>query len=889
MRPSIRWFRFPWRSKAVIARDVDSELSFHLDMRIAELRGRGMSREDAANRARDEFGDLESTRAYCRREDEVAEREARAVERIAGWTHDARYTIRVLRRSPGFAVVSLLTLALAIGANTAIFTVARAVLIAPLPYGSAATLYAIYETWPGDPGNVTAISPPNYVDYRVRQHAFTDLAAYVGSGELAWQADGREPEMLSSVVVTPNLFTVLQATPLHGRTFAPGEGASGNDRVALISYRAWRGPLGGDRSIIGKPILLNGRSYTLIGVMPPRFTLGLDEDVWTPTDFHDDLASAARTRRQHYVHVVGRLKSSTSLAAASSDLAGIARQLEVEYPEANAGRTSIVEPIRKSMAGSIASALILMQGAALIVLLIACANLANLALSRSLGRRRELAVRAALGAGRGRLVRQLLTESVLLSLTGGVLGVLIARLATSRMLALNPDVLPGAFAATMDWRVVAFSAGLSVVTGVLFGVFPALGAARPDLQDSLKDGSRSATTSPAGDRLRRGLVAVQVGLAVILLVSGGLLLRSFAELTRVRLGFDPDHVLTARVRAAGERYDTSAAINRFYDGLLQEIAHAPGVVSAGAARSLPTRGGVSTGLRIEGEPVDETHLPDLGYISVRGDYFQTLRIPIIAGRVYDASDVVTGPETGVINQAAARRFFPKGDAVGRRIRIGPMSNGPWITIIGVVGDIRDQSLDAPAKPTLFANHRLETWERSMTLFVRTSGDPTAVAGTIKEALRHADPSLATRDVETLNQVLALDLAPRRFALAVCAAFAVVAFLMAALGIYGVLSYMVSTRSREIGVRIALGASPRDVVLLVARQGLVPAVVGIVLGLGGAMGSGRVLVTSLYGISPLDSTTYVAVVGAVLGVAAVACLVPALRAMRVDPLSSMRSD
>ncbi|HEY2163072.1 MAG TPA: ABC transporter permease, partial [Gemmatimonadaceae bacterium] len=621
MRRIVPWLRFPWRSRSTIARDVDTELSFHLDMRVAELCARGVPREAAVRRAREEFGDLEFTRAYCRNLDENGDREERVVERLSGWMQDVRYAWRTLRRGPEFAGVSLLTLALAIGANAAIFTVARAVLIAPLPYGSAGSLFVITESWPGGPGEKTPVSPPNYVDLRARQHSFSDLASYVGTGEMTWQSDGGEPEMLGSVSVTPNLFNVLQAPALHGRTFAPGEGAAGNDGVAIISYRAWRTALGGDLSAISKPLLLNGRRYTLIGIMPPRFTLGLEEDVWTPNDFHDEMADVARTRRQHYARVIGRLRPGTSLAAARADLAGVAKQLESEYPDANSGRTVFADPIRTSMAGSITSALLLMQGAALIVLLIACANLANLALSRAVGRRRELAVRAALGASRGRLVRQLLTESVLLSLAGGALGVVLARVATSRMLALNPDLLPGPFAATVDWRIVAFSAALSLFTGILFGLVPAVSAARPDLHDSLKESSRSASVGLAGERMRRSLVAAQVGLAVVLLVSAGLLLRSFAELSRVQLGFDTDHVLTARVRAAGARYDTSAAINRFYDDLLDQIARAPGVASVGAARGLPTRGGVTSSLRIEGQPIDETHLPDIGYISVRGDYF----------------------------------------------------------------------------------------------------------------------------------------------------------------------------------------------------------------------------------------------------------------------------
>ncbi|HEY9228581.1 MAG TPA: FtsX-like permease family protein, partial [Gemmatimonadaceae bacterium] len=464
----------------------------------------------------------------------------------------------------------------------------------------------------------------------------------------------------------------------------------------------------------------------------------------------------------------------------------VSRRLEQQFPEANTGRFAMMLPLTEHMQGRLRPALLLLQGAAFMVLLIACANLANLTLSRTMGRQRELALRAALGAGRGRLVRQLLTESLLLSIVGGALGIALAVVATRALLALNPDALPTMFTVGVDGRAVLFSVLLSVATGVLFGLLPALGAATPDLNRSLREGGRSSSAGRGSERVRRTLVVAQVSLAVMLLVGAGLLVRSFAELTSVRLGFDPDRVLTAGLRAVGERYDSSAAVNRFYDGVLFEIAQSPGVVAVGATGMLPTRGSVSTSVRIEGEPVDETKLPDLRYGSVRGDYFKAMRIPILAGREYNASDKADGPKTVIINETAARRFFPKGDALGRRIRIGPSPNGEPLTIVGIVGDVHNEGLDIPAGPTMFANHRQESWERSMSVVIRTSGDPEAAVPILRRATKAMDPAMALRDIRSLNDVVGSSLAPRRFALGLAACFAAVALLLAAVGIYGVL-------------------------------------------------------------------------------------------------------
>ncbi len=615
----------------------------------------------------------------------------------------------------------------------------------------------------------------------------------------------------------------------------------------------------------------------------------MNEEVWLPFDVHAELADVVRSRKQHWVQAIGRLKPGVSADAAASDLQVIARRLAAQYPEADSGRTAVIRPLRDVMVGNLKPALLLLQGAALLVLLIACANLANLTLSRTMGRRRELAVRAALGAGRARLVRQLVTESVMLGVAGGACGVGLALVSTRVLLALNPDALPAMFGAPIDWRVLLFSLALSVVTGVLFGLFPAWDAARADLHDSLKEGGRGSSSGRGGERARRVLVVAQVSLAMMLLVGAGLLIRSFRELTQVHLGFEPDHVLTAQLRVGGEKYDTAAMVNRFYDGVLGDIAQSPGVVAAGATNILPTQGSIGTTLRIEGEPTDENNLPDLRYISVIGDFFKAMRIPLIAGRTYDASDLPNGPKTVIINETAARRFFPKGDAIGRRIRIGPDPHGAWMTIVGIAGDVRSDGIDVAMTPTLYANHRQEAWERAMAVVVRTKGDPRGAADVIRRAVKTEDPTLPTRDVKTLDAVLGTSLASRRFALGLASSFAAIALLLAAVGIYGVLAYMVTNRTREFGVRLALGASTRSVLALVLRQGLAWSLIGIALGVGGSIAGARLLDRMLYGVTPLDVTTYVSVVVVLLGVVGAACIIPATRATRVDPLTSLRAD
>jgi predicted permease len=878
----------PWRSRAGIARDVDAELSFHLDMRVAELMAQGLSDGDARQRAREEFGDVEFTRAYCRAVDARADRAVRFSDRLTDWRQDLRYAVRTLRRSPGFTILSLLTLAIAVGANTAIFSVVQAVLLEPLPYGNPGALVRVYETEVGHEAARVQLSPPDFADYGAQQRGLTGIAGYFG-GRATWLPASGDPRMLNDLSVSANTFGVLQVHALRGRTFSTGDDTPGRDQKVVLSYAFWRNSLGENPAVIGGHMTLNGASYDVLGVMPPGFSLGRGEDLWTPLDLHDDLADAARTRKQHYVNVIGRLASGVATDRAQANLAVISRRLAAAYPAADSGRAAVLVPLRDAMVGDLRPALLLLQAAALMVLLIACANLANLALSRTLGRRRELAVRAALGAGRGRLVRQLLTESVLLAIVGGAAGAALAASATRAIMALNANALPAMFSATVDGRVLLFSVALSAAAGVVFGVLPAMEAARANLHDSLKEGARGASGGLAAAGARRLLVAAQVALAAMLLVAAGLLVRSFTDLTQTQLGFDPDHVLTAQVSAGGAQYDSTAAMNRLFDQVLGDVAHTPGVAAVGATDIVPTQGRISSSLRVVGQLADEANLPDIGYLSVRGDYFKVMRIPLLAGREYDARDLPDGPKTVIINDAAARRFFPKGNAVGQSIHIGPNPNAAPMRIVGVVGDIRDEGFGAPTQPTLFANHRQEAWERTMSIVVRTSGSPESAAPALRRALHHADPTLALRDVSSLNDVLATSLAPRWFALALAACFGGIALLLAAIGIYGVLAHAVTLRTREFGVRFALGAPTASVLLLVVRQGLAWALVGLVAGVAGALAGARLLAGMLYGVTPLDASTYVAVTAVLLGVVIAACVVPAARAARVDPLESLRAE
>ena len=887
-RPTSRLFPFLSRSRRQIAREVDAELAFHLEMRVEELTRAGLAPDAARRAAREEFGDLEFTRAYCRGLDERTERAARTSGALTELGQDLRHAWRTIRRSPGYAAAALLTLVLAVGANTAVFSVTRAVLLRPLPYGSPGSLVSLVESSPSYPGGLDVISTPNFADYRAAQRGLTGLAASDGRS-VTWRPASGDPELLDALSVTTNTFDLLEVRPLLGRGFSAADSAAGAPPVAVLSYDFWRNALGGAPGVVGTTLTLNDLPYTVVGVMPRDFTLGQDAALWTPLDLARDLAHPEITRKQFHLRAFARLKPGVSLALARADLQAISRRLAAQYPEADRGRVVDLVPLRTALVGDLATPVLLVQLATGLLLLLACANLANLTLARAVARRRELAVRAALGAGRWRQVRLLLAESLLLAVAGGGLGIALAVAGTPLLLGLEPGALPPLFPVRPDPVVLAIGVLLALATGVVSGLVPALGAARADLQASLKENGRAAAGGVSGERLRRILVAVQVGVAAVLLVGAGLLARSFARLTRAPLGFEPDHVLTAEVRVSGERYDDPALVNRFYDQVLGTLGHDPGVVAAGATMKLPTRGWITSNLVVEGEPNDPTRPNDIGYLLVRGDYFKAIGVPLIEGRFFDDEDTPNGVGAVLINQAAARAYFPRLDPVGRRIRLGPDPSAAWSVVVGVVGDVREQGFDVPAAPAVYPDHVQNTWWRSLILTVRTRGDPLRAEPLVRAAVHDADPTLALRAVRTLDEALGSNLAARRFALWLVLCFAGVALALAAVGTYGVLAFTVSSRTREFGVRLALGATRRSVLLLVLRQGVTWAGVGLVAGLAGAAVGGPLLRGLLYAVRPADGATFAAVAGLLVSVVLVACLVPAARATRADPVESMRAD
>ncbi len=885
-----RLFEFPWRSRATIDGDVEAELQFHLDARAADLVAAGVPADQALRQARAEFGDLDFTRRYCRDLDTRTERGNRMTDRLGAWRLDLRFAWRTFRRHPAFALVTIVTLALAIGANTAIFSVARTVLFKPLPYGEPAALVALFSTPLESPGNRWDFSAPDLADYRSRQRSLTAIGAYSYRQLTTWRPGTGDPQIVNAMPVTANLFEVLRVGAWRGRTFAAGDDAPSAAPTVVVSYAFWQRALGSDPATIGSTMTLSELPYRVIGIMPRGFTVRGQEDMWIPLDMSGDLANPGVTRKQHVFAALARLKPGVSIEAARSDLMAIARRLQGEYPESNARFLATAEFLSERASAGLERPLLLLLAASVAVLLIACANLANLTLARTMGRRTEIAVRAALGAGRSRLARQLLTESLLLALIGGAVGVAVAAAATRAILALNPNALPPMFEVGIDGGVLGFGLLLSLGTGVLFGLLPALDAGRADLHATLKSEGRSGTGSRSSERARRGLVVAQVGLAVVLLVGAGLLIRSFRDLTQVRLGFEPDHLLTAQLRLDGARYDSAGAVNRFYDEVLSTVGAAPGVVAVGATMHLPMQGGENSSIYVEGAALGAEGPRDIGYTMVRGDYFKAMRIPLVEGRTFDATDSPeAGGGTALLNQAAVRVFFPKGDAVGHRVRIGPNPAAPWTTIIGVVADIRERALDTPAQPLYYDNGRRQTWWGSFSLVVRTGAEPMALLPVVRTAVKRADPVLAVRGFETLEHVIGSSLAARRFALGIAAAFAGLAMVLAAVGIYGVLAYSVSARSREFGVRIALGASTRTVLRLVLRQGLSWSLAGLALGIAGAMAGSRLLAGMLYGVTSFDLPTYLAVAAGLLIVTISASVIPALRAARADPLDSIRTE
>ncbi len=804
---------------------------------------------------------------------------------------DLRFAVRMLLRKPGFTFVLVLALALGIGANTAIFSVVNTVLLRPLPYKNAERLVWIWGTNPLNDIDHEVASAPDYNDWKTQSQSFEEMGGFVNT-RLTLTSNG-EPERYDGAYVTDGFFEVLGIPVLRGRTFTPDEDKPNSSRVVVLAYGLWQRRFGGDPNIIGSAITLNGNPYTVIGIMPPDFKHPRPEtnrqaEMWLP--LQEDYASAGR--RGDYLGVIARLKPNVPIEQARAEMVTIAAQLEKQYPASNTGWSTLTVPLHERFVGDVRPVLIILLGAVCFLLLIACANVANLLLARAAARQKEMAIRTALGARRWRIVRQLLTESVLLAVLGGALGLLLAVWGIEALVSLSPGNIPRLSEISLDARVLAFTFGVSLVTGVLFGLFPALQAANPNLNETLKEGGRGTTAGSRGGRARRALVIAEVALALVPLVGAGLMVKSFMRLQSVNPGFNPERVLAVEVYLPGTTYKEGAQATTFYREMLTRVQNLPGVEAAGAIDTLPLSGGGNMfAFFVEGQtyqPTDKT--PDAEFRVVTPEYFQTMNIPLLRGRYLSEQDGPNTPKSFVINDTLARRYFAGVDPIGRRMNLGDDKDPNWFTVVGIVQDTRQEAVGTEPYPQMYTINT-QVARRSMVLVARTAGDPAAMIPTIRSTVMAMDPALALNNARPMAQVMAQSLARPRFNMLLMSLFAAVALVLAAVGIYGVMSYAVTQRTHEIGVRMALGASSTDVLKMVVRQGLALTLIGVGIGLAGAFVLTQLIASLLSGllfqVGTHDPLTFAGIALLLALVALLACLIPARRATRVDPMIALR--
>jgi putative ABC transport system permease protein len=803
---------------------------------------------------------------------------------------DLRYAFRTLLRSPVFALVAVMTIGIGIGANTAIFSVVNAVLLRPLPYMEPERLFMMWGTYP-DFGQ-TSTSLPDFRDYREQSTVFEELAASSTTNSNFALAGG-EPERVSRGIITANYFRTLGVQPATGRFFLPeeeqGSAESPNlaEPVAVVSYGMWQSRFGGSPGAIGRAIQLHGREFTIVGVAPQRFQFGEAVDVWTPLNINADVG-----RRSEFLQVLGRTRPGVSLEQVRAEAQAINQRLAAEYPETNETIGVEVVSLHEQMVGDVRPALLAFMAAVGLVLLIACANVANLMLTRAAAREREMAIRAALGAGRGRIARQLITESLVLALLGGVLGLALAVLGIEALRSARAELIPRFAEVALDVRVLGFTLVLALLSGLFFGLAPALQLGRKALGSALRSSGRGLTGSSGVRRLRSGLVLGEVALALMLLVGAGLLIRSFERLQRVDAGFEPRGVLSAQLSLPALQYPEPEQRVSFFDRLLENLSTTPGVEAAALGSNVPLSGGAGYwSFAIEGQPeAGPGVMQDAQPFSVTPGYFRTLQIPLQQGRLFGEQDHNDAPLAAIINRTLADRFLGDVDPIGQRLTFGDPNDpdSEWWTIVGVVGDTRVEGLrDRPYAQVYrpFA----QTGGGSMTVLLRTTGDPLRLAGTVREAVRSQDPSLPLFNVRTMEQYTAEAIAQPRIGTALLGIFAVVALLLAAIGIYGLISYTVAQRTGEIGVRMALGAEPGDMLRLMMVQGMRPVALGLVVGIFGAWAAARLIRGLLYDTSPADPFTFAGVALFLTAVSLLASYLPARRATRVDPMIALRTE
>ena len=870
-------------------RDLDAEVLSYIELLTDEKIRMGMSPDEARRQARLEAGSADHIT------EEVRERRSGAW--VETTLQDFRYGLRLLRRSPGFATIAILTIALGIGANSAIFSVINSVVRKPLAYPLAERLMFITSQFPTLGFDKFWISPPEYFEYKERTKSFSNVGGYTTGAMNV--SEGDQPERVNAVFMTASMWDVLGVSPVAGRTFTEEHDVPNADPVVVLSHELWQRSFGGDQSVIGKRVEIQGSQRTVLGVMPPGFDLHDSKaQIWAPLGLDP---SNRQNRGSHFLYLVGRLAPGSSEAQANAELLTMLRSWREiaaagHVPNDSTHRFQMT-PLRDDVIGNVKQALWVLQGAVLLVLLIASANVANLLLARAETRHKEFAVRTALGAGRTRILRQFMAEGIVLSVIGGILGLAVAYWGLQALLAANPESIPRSSEVALDPVVLGFTFLVAVATGLVFGFAPLLHMSDKAVTLAIKEGGVRTTANAGRNRVRRGLVVGEIALAVMLVIGAGLLIRSFDKLTSVDAGFDPANRVTFGLVLPPAAYPDSQRRVAFHGELKRKLEQIPGVQTVSGMTGLPPSRRVNandTDFEDFTAPGPEGPFENVDYYqTVTLDYFEAMGISLVDGRVFNAGDAAGGPVV-IVNETLAKRFYPSTNPIGKRLNPYLTNQPTWFTIIGVVKDVKQGGLDVPAGTELYFYYdqgpRIVGFAPSqMNIVLRSPRPLAALAPGIRQAVREMDPALPIVQMRTMEEVVGASVTRQRFLSLLLGIFAAVALTLAATGTYGILSYMVTERQREIGIRIALGADAKRVVRMVLNQGLGIALIGIVLGVGGAYALSRLTESLLYGVSPSDPMTYGTVAAVIAAVATIACLVPARRAMRVDPLEAMRSD
>ena len=872
--------RFPWYRRQARDADLARELRDHLDLEADEQRAAGLSPEEAAYAAHRALGNTLMI------EEDV--RAARGFQWLETCVQDVRYAFRTLRKSPGFTAVAVLTLALGIGANTAIFSLVNGVLLQPLPYRSPDRLAMVWEkSRDGSPENVGYAT---YLDWKAQSKSFELLAIYS-----SWQPvlQVGEPEQLNGLRVTSNYFRTLGVHPEIGRDFLPEEDVPNANKVVMLSHSLWQRKFNSDPNIVGKPINMNATQYIVAGVLPASYQSLMSQDprggtveIWRVLGY--DVSQEWACRTCHHLVAIGRLRDGVSLTQANAEMDTISAALSKAYPKEYDDIGVILTPIRQQLLGPSSAPLYILLGAVSFVLLVACANLANLLLARATNREREVAVRTALGATRGRIIWQLLTENCLLGLLGAAAGLIPASWTPKVLAIVGTGDLPRLNQVRLDWRVLLFTVGVALFTGIAAGLAPAYRLSKTSVHDSLKEGTRSSGNL-ASRRLRGLLVVSEVALSLTLLISAGLLLRSLSRLLVVSPGFDPINALSMQTSVLGQRFSDNNVVRQYFAEAVERLRALPGVQSAAAASQIPLAGNMDKyGFHAEGKiHANPEEDPSAERYCITPGFLETMRIPLLRGRDISPADTSTAPQVLLISETTARLMWPSEDPIGKRVKVGDM-NRPWWTVVGVVGDVRHVGLDtAPDLQTYIPHLQWPYPDGLMVFVIRTSGSPAAISSAAQRAIHSIDPTQPISRVTPLENYVGLSLQGRRFALILIAAFAAIALALSIVGIYGVTAYSVAQRTREVGIRVALGARRRELLGLLLRQGMLLIVCGVIAGVLSSLALTRFLASMLFDLQPTDPLTFASVVLLLVAVSAGACFIPAWRAMRVDPMVALR--